>query len=72
MVRAVAIRRCNRTSASSTKPLWPEYQQLSAVLRSYLDEITERVIAEAIHKDTSEAPEINEPALLAGDSSGAG
>jgi len=42
------------------------------VLRSYLDEITERVIAEAIHKDTSEAPEINEPALLAGDSSGAG
>ncbi len=44
--------------------LWPEYQQLSAVLRKYLDEITERVITEAIHKDTSEATEVSEPAQL--------
>ncbi|MBN1604988.1 MAG: hypothetical protein JW940_00055 [Polyangiaceae bacterium] len=41
--------------------LWPEFQQLSSVLKSYLDEITERLISEAIHKDTSEAPEIAEP-----------
>lgn len=44
--------------------LWPEYEQLSKVLRGYLDEITERVIAEAIHSNTSEAIEISEPAQL--------
>jgi hypothetical protein len=44
--------------------LWPEFEQLSSVLKSYLDEITERLIAEAIHKDTSEAPEIAEPRQL--------
>jgi len=41
--------------------LWPEYEQLSRVLRSYLDDITERVIAEAIHKDTSDATEVEVP-----------
>jgi hypothetical protein len=35
--------------------LWPEYQQLSAVLRQHLDAVTERVIAAAIHQDTSDA-----------------
>jgi hypothetical protein len=44
--------------------LWPEYEQLSSVLQTYLNEITERVIKEAIHKDTSEATEIAEPARL--------
>ena len=41
--------------------LWPEYEQLSGVLRSYLDDVTERVISEAIHKDTSEAAEVEAP-----------
>jgi hypothetical protein len=44
--------------------LWPEFEQLSAVLREYLNEVTERVIAEAIHQDTSEAQEVEEPAQL--------
>jgi hypothetical protein len=44
--------------------LWPEYEQLSSVLQTYLNDITERVIKEAIHKDTSEATEIAEPARL--------
>ncbi len=35
--------------------LWPEYEKLSETLRSYLDEITERVISEGIYKDNSEA-----------------
>lgn len=35
--------------------LWPEYLQLSSVLRHHLDEITERIIATAIHEDTSDA-----------------
>ena len=37
--------------------LWPEYQELSRSLHSYLDEVTERVIREEIHGDASEAEE---------------
>ena len=35
--------------------LWPEYLQLQKTLSSYLDEVTQRVIAECIHDDTSDA-----------------
>ncbi len=35
--------------------LWPEFQELNGILRSYLDEITERLIKEQIHGDSSEA-----------------
>lgn len=35
--------------------LWPEFQELNKTLRSYLDEITNRVITEGIHSDNSEA-----------------
>ena len=41
--------------------LWPEFQQLSGSLRGYLDEITERVVAEALHRDSSEAAEVDVP-----------
>ena len=44
--------------------LWPEFQQLNAALRTYLEEITDRVIAEALHGDSSEATEVAEPAKL--------
>lgn len=37
--------------------LWPEYRQIQDTLRKYLDEVTERVTAEVIHKDSSEATE---------------
>jgi inactivated superfamily I helicase len=37
--------------------LWPEFQQLSEVLRAYLDEVTNRVISEGIFGDVSEARE---------------
>lgn len=43
--------------------LWPEFQQLVGTLRSYLDEITERVVAEVLHRDSSEAAEVEAPAL---------
>ncbi len=42
--------------------LWPEYEKLSETLRSYLDEITERVISEGIYKDNSEADVIDDTA----------
>lgn len=34
--------------------LWPEFLELSAVLKNYLDEMTERVIHEAIHEDDTD------------------
>ena len=45
--------------------LWPEFQALSSTLRSYLDEVTNRVVAEVIHADVSEATEVDEPKQLA-------
>jgi hypothetical protein len=35
--------------------LWPEYLEINSTLREYLDKVTQRVIAEAIHGDTGEA-----------------
>jgi hypothetical protein len=37
--------------------LWPEYTELSTTLSSYLSEVTNRVIAEAIHAGSAEAEE---------------
>lgn len=44
--------------------LWPEFQELDAALRSYLSEITERVIREEVHGETGEAEEVPEPARI--------
>jgi len=35
--------------------LWPEFEQLSQSLNAYLSQVTERVIAEAVHADQSDA-----------------
>ena len=35
--------------------LWPEYLEIQGTLGRYLDEVTERVISECIHKDASDA-----------------
>lgn len=43
--------------------LWPEYEQLSAVLRRHLDEVTNRVIAAAVHEDTSDVGDTAPAAL---------
>jgi hypothetical protein len=37
------------------KTLWPEYQALSAELNAHLEELTKRVLREAIDDDVSEA-----------------
>lgn len=37
--------------------LWQEFQEMNRILRAYLDEITDRLITEAIYADDSE-PEI--------------
>lgn len=44
--------------------LWPEYLQLSHMLQTYLDEVTERVVREVLQADSSEAAETDEPKQL--------
>ena len=39
------------------KTLWPEYMQLKSALDEYLNEATERIIREEVHRDTAEARE---------------
>jgi len=41
-----------------TETLWPEFEQPSQTLRTYLDEITSRVEAQVIHEDSSEESEV--------------
>jgi hypothetical protein len=44
--------------------LWPEFEQLSAVLRRHIAELTDRVIMAAIHQDVSDVREADAPAAL--------
>src|SRR5262245_537054 len=45
--------------------LWPEYSKIAATLQRYLEEVTDRVIAEAVHADRSDAVVVAEPGKLA-------
>ena len=47
------------------RTLWPEFLALSKELDAHLDELTDRVIREAIHDDVTEAPEATTKALPA-------
>jgi hypothetical protein len=38
--------------------LWPEFQELNGALMQYLNDVTDRVIREEVHRDTSEATEM--------------
>lgn len=53
--RTTVMARVTRTFADEV--LWPEYQQLNAMLRAHLESITKRVIAEAIHGNQADAEE---------------
>jgi len=35
--------------------LWPEFEQINTAMRAYLDEVTDRIIADVIQGDSSEA-----------------
>ena len=41
--------------------LWPEFQEISKNLQNYLKEVTDRVIAEVIHEDSSDAEVVEKP-----------
>jgi tRNA nucleotidyltransferase (CCA-adding enzyme) len=44
--------------------LWPEYQQLASAIRGYIDQITDRIVADVIHRDASDLDERAEPPQL--------
>ncbi len=44
--------------------LWPEFQEISETLRVYLSEVTERVVSQVLHQDSSEADVVEEPLQL--------
>jgi hypothetical protein len=37
--------------------LWPEFQELNAALREYLDAATNKIIREEVYREAGEAPE---------------
>ena len=41
--------------------LWPQFEELSAALTTYLSDTTDRMIREGLHGDTGEADEVDEP-----------
>ncbi len=44
--------------------LWPEFQEISKTLHTYLSEVTERVVSEVICRDNSEADVVDDPPQL--------
>ena len=44
--------------------LWPEFQEINSALSEYLAQVTDRVIREAVYKDTADADEVPEPARI--------
>ena len=41
--------------------LWPEFQEISETLQAYFADITDRVVAQVIHQDASEAEVVKKP-----------
>ena len=54
--RTTVMARVSRSFVDET--LWPQFVAVSDTLRTYLDEVTQRVIDEALEGDSSEAEEI--------------
>ena len=46
--------------------LWPEFEEISDTLESYLSEVTDRVVSQVIHQDSSEAEVVDDPSQLPG------
>lgn len=41
--------------------LWPEFLELAKTLEAYLSEVTDRVIGQVLHVDTSDVAEVDQP-----------
>ena len=46
--------------------LWPEFKEISKTLQTYLSDVTDRVVREVIHSDSSDAEVVEEPGQLPG------
>ena len=75
-IRRYRYRRQRRTTVMARlskrfldETLWPEFQEVSRTLHTYLSGVTERVVSQVIHQDSSEAEVLEEaePALLTDD-----
>ena len=44
--------------------LWPEFQEISETLQAYLSGVTDRVVHQVIHQDSTEAEVIEKPKQL--------
>ena len=44
--------------------LWPEFEQINAAMHGYFGEVTDRIIADVLQGDSSEATEVAEPPKL--------
>ena len=44
--------------------LWPEFQEIQASLQAYLTDVTDRVVHQVIHQDSSEAEVVETPGQL--------
>ena len=67
-MRPFRYRRMHRQSLIVNAPrsfidqvLWPEFEELSQALSTYLSEVTTRLIREEVHGETADAEERNEP-----------
>lgn len=49
--------------------LWPEFQKIDAELGTYLQEVTDRVIKQALNEDSSDAVVVDEPLQIGLDQS---
>ena len=69
-IRPYRYRRQRHTTVMARVPvsfveetLWPEFQELSGTLQAFLSEVTDRVIAESIFSDHSEAEVMEQGSL---------
>jgi hypothetical protein len=70
-IRPYRYRRQRRTTVMARiskrfvdETLWPEFQELSEILQRYLSDVTDRVVHQVIHRDSSEADIIENPKQL--------
>jgi tRNA nucleotidyltransferase (CCA-adding enzyme) len=47
-----------------SETLWPEFQKINAELNAYLQEVTDRVVKEVLHEDSSDAVVVDRPLQL--------
>ena len=51
--------------------LWPQFEEYSETLQTYLSDVTDRVVSQVIHQDCSEAEVVSKPKQLADGIAGA-